>query len=238
MTDFDPISAGFRWFMSRQGSDRNDGPKSESIQAFLDDIARRMPARSLRALRLLEEFHDHLLEKASQLQRQGVNEEEAAAAAIAQFGTPDEVLQRFELESPIESEVDAMIRYLQMSVAALTFLFGAVFLAFSGFDDDRHAMFITKIVASLMIMACSFVLFHQGWTTRPLANWQRGLALASSIVSIALGSAGGVFTAHLGLVTGDWESYAFFGAALLLLQGTLATLPLVLMDSDRPNLAG
>ena len=130
-----------------------------------------------------------------------------------------------------------MIRYLQMSVAALTFLFGAVFLAFSGFDDARHAMFVTKIVASIMIMACSFVLFHQGWTTKPLANWQRGLALASSIVSIALGSAGGVFTAHLGLVTGDWESYAFFGAALLLLQGTLATLPLVLVDSDRPNLA-
>ena len=87
MTDFDPISAGFRWFMSRHGSDRNDGPKTESIQAFLNDIARRMPARSLRARRLLEEFEDHLREKASQLQRQGMNEEEAAAAAIAQFGS-------------------------------------------------------------------------------------------------------------------------------------------------------
>jgi hypothetical protein len=237
MTDFDPISAAFRWLMARRGSDQKDGTNSDPIQAFLNDIARKMPARSLRALRLLEEFEDHLRERASQLQREGVNEEEAVAAAIAQFGSAGEVLRRFELEFPIESEVDAMIRKLQMSVAALTFLFGAVFLAFSGFDDDRHAMFITKIVASIVIMACSFVLFHQGWTTRPLANWQRGLALASSIVSIALGSAGGVFTAHLGLVTGDWESYAFFGAALLLLQGTLATLPLVLVDSDRPNLA-
>jgi hypothetical protein len=236
MTDFDPISAGFRLFVARFRRDR-DGATNETIQEFLNEVAGKMPARSLRARRLLEEFEDHLWEKASQLQRQGMNEEEAVAAAIAQFGSPDEVLQRFELESPIESEVDAMIRYLQMSVAALTFLFGAVFLAFSGFDDDRHAMFITKIVASIMIMACSFVLFHQGWTTKPLATWQRGLALASSIVSIALGSAGGVFTAHLGLVTGDWEAYAFFGAALLLLQGTLATLPLVLADGDRPNLA-
>jgi hypothetical protein len=210
---------------------------TDPIQVFLNEVAGKMPARSMRARRLLEEFEDHLWERASRLQRQGMNEEEAFAAAIAQFGSSDEVLRRFELESPIESEVDAMLRYLQMSVAALTFLFGAVFLAFSGFDDDRHAMFITKIVASIMIMACSFVLFHQGWTTKPLATWQRGLALASSIVSIALGSAGGVFTAHLGLVTGDWESYAFFGAALLLLQGTLATLPLVLADGDRPNLA-
>ena len=29
-----------------------------------------------------------------------MNEEEAVAAAIAQFGSPDEVLRRFELESP------------------------------------------------------------------------------------------------------------------------------------------
>ncbi len=130
-----------------------------------------------------------------------------------------------------------MIRYLQMSVAALTFLFGTVLLAFSGFDDTRHGMFVTKIVASIMIMACSFVLFHQGWTTKPLANWQRGLALASSIVSIALASAGGVFTVHLGLVTHDWQAYAFFGAALLLLQGTLVVLPLILADTNRPNLA-
>jgi hypothetical protein len=210
---------------------------NDPIQIFLNEVARKMPARSLRAQRLLEEFEDHLRERASQFQSQGLNEEEAGVAALVQFGSPDEVLQRFELESPLESEVDAMIRYLQMSVAGLTFLFSAVLLAFSGFDDARHAMFITKIVASVVIMACSFALFHQGWTTKPLANWQRGLALASSIVSIALASAGGVFTAHLGLVTRDWQAYGFFGAALLLLQGTLAVLPLIVADTNRPNLA-
>jgi hypothetical protein len=237
MTDFDPISAGFRWFMARRGSDRNDSPKSDLIQVFLNDVARRMPARSLRALRLLEEFEDHLREKSRQLQLQGMSEDDAVAVAIDQFGSPDEVLQRFELESPIESEVDAMIRYLQMSVAALTLLFGTVFLAYSGYDDARHGMFVTKIVASIMIMACSFVLFHQGWTTKPLANWQRGVALLSSIVSIALASAGGVFTVHLGLVTQDWQACSFFGAALLLLQGTLVVLPLIPTDANQPNLA-
>jgi hypothetical protein len=221
--------------MSRPG--RSDGTNNDAIQSFLNDLARRMPRRSLRALRLLEEFDDHLRERARQLQRQGMNEEDAAAAAIAQFGTADIVLQRFELEFPIESEVDSMIRYLQMSVAALTFLFGTVFLAFSGADDVRHAMFITKIVASLVIMVCSFVLFHQGWTKRPLANWQCGLAQASSIVSIALGSAGGVFTAHLGLVTHDWEMYGFVGAGLLVLQGVLGTMHLVAAQSPNRQLA-
>jgi hypothetical protein len=209
---------------------------SDPIQAFLNEVAQKMPARSLRARRLLQEFEDHLRERADQLRLNGMNEEEAAVAAIAQFGSPDEVLQRFELESPIESEVDAMFRYVLMSVAALTFVFGAVFLAFSGIDDARGAMFITKLVASFVIMACSFALFYQGWTTKPLANWQRALALASALVSIALGSMGAVFTAHLGLVTHDWEMYGFFGAGLLVLQGTLATMPLVIVDTDRAKL--
>jgi hypothetical protein len=210
----------------------------DPIQAFLKVVARKMPFRSLRARRLLQEFEDHLRERADQLRLDGMNEEEAAVAAIAQFGSPDEVLQRFEMESPIESEVDAMIRYLLMSVACLTFLFSAVFLAVSGFDDTRHAMFVTKLVASVVIMACSFALFHQGWATKPLANWQRGLALASALISIVLGSAGAVFTAHLGLVTSDWRMFGFFGAALLLLQGTLATMPLVIADADRAKLEG
>lgn len=203
----------------------------DPFQAFLKEVARKMPARSLRARRLLEEFEDHLRERAIQLQLQGLNEEDAVVAAIAQFGSPDEVLRRFELESPIESEVDAMFRYLLMSVACLTFVFGAVFLAFSAFDDARYAMFISKIVASVVIMACSFVLFYQGWTTKPLANWQRGLALASALLSIVIGSMGGVFTAHLGLVTNDWEMYGFFGAGLLLLQGTMAAMQLTITRS-------
>ena len=103
--------------------------KIDPIQAFLNEVAGKLPARSLRARRLVEEFEDHLRERASQLRRQGMSEEEAAVAAIAQFGSPDEVLQRLELESPIESEVDAMFRYVLMSAAALTFVFGAVFLA-------------------------------------------------------------------------------------------------------------
>jgi hypothetical protein len=208
----------------------------DPIEDYLARLSQQPPFRGRGARRILQEIGTHLREAADELRRQGLDPTAAAAKAIERFGSPAVVCELFDLESPIESEEDTMIRYLLMSVACLTFTFGAVFLIFSAFDDARHAMFISKLVASAIIMASSFILFHQGWTTKPLANWQRGLALGSALLSIALGSAGAVFTAHLGLVTKDWQLYGFLGAALLVIQGTLATLPLVIAGADRANL--
>jgi hypothetical protein len=208
----------------------------DAIKDYLAKLSQQPPFRGRGARRILREIGDHLREAADELHRQGMDPAAAASKAVERFGSQSELCKLFDLESPIESEEDAMIRYLLMSVAGLSFAFGGVFLVCSGFDDARHAMFISKLVASAIIMACSLTIFYQGWTTKPLANWQRGLALASALMSIAIGSAGGVFTAHLGLVTQDWEMYGFVGAGLLVLQGVLAAMNLMAPHSPGQRL--
>jgi hypothetical protein len=201
--------------------------RDDRIEAYLQEFARQLQFHGFHSRRVLDEIRDHLQETMDELCRQGMEPAAAAAAAIERFGSPPEVVERFELETPLESEVEIMIRYLLMPVAVLTFLFGALFMVGSLFDDAHVSMFVSKLVASAIMMGCSVILFYQGWTTGPLGNWQRGLALAAALLSIMIGSMGGVFTAHLGLVTKDWEMYGFVGGGLLILQGVLATIELV-----------
>jgi hypothetical protein len=233
MTDFDRISDGFRRFISHRRRDRSN---FAPIRAYIDELSRMLPPRSGRAKRLLVEIEDHLRESASQLCSRGLSPDEAATAAVAQFGSPQQIVDRFELEFPIESEVDAMLRYILMTVAAFTCLFGGALLALSGFDDARHGMFVTKIVASVVIALCCMTVFYSAWTRKSLSTGQRGVVLASALISIMVGSMGAVFTAHLGLVTHDWQTYGFAGAGLLVLQGALATVPLLFTDADRREL--
>jgi hypothetical protein len=200
---------------------------SDPIRAYLDDLARRLRARSFRSRRVLEEIETHLRDSADALMRQGFDPGTAAEQAIERFGSPTQVLRQFEFEAPFESEVDIMIGKLLMPVAALSVLFGSVFLVASQFDDAPRAMYLVKLIVSAFVIGSSAILFHQAWTTKPLAAWHRGLELASALLSIAIGSAGASFTIHLGLVTHDWEMYGFVGAGLLLLQGVLATVGLL-----------
>ena len=187
--------------------------------------------------RVIAETRDHLQEAIDELICEGMEPKAAATLAIERFGLPNEVIEQFELEAPLESEVEVMIRYLLMPVSVLTFLFGAVFMVGSFTDDAHTSMLITKIVASAIMMGCSAIVFCQGWTTRPLQKWERGLALTAALLSIVIGSMGGVFTAHLGLVTHDWEMYGFAGAGLLVLQGVLAVVGPVMGDPSLPSAA-
>ncbi len=202
------------------------------IDEYLQEFARTLRHRSRLARRIVDEVDDHLHEAIQELTDSGFDPETAARMAIERFGSPAEVIERFNLEAPLESEVDVMIRYLLMPVAVLAFLFGAMFMVGSLHDDAPAPMLLTKLVASAIMMGCSAILFYQAWTTRPLRKWERGMALAAALLSIIIGSMGGVFTAHLGLVTHDWEMYGFAGAGLLVLQGVLAAVGPVM--NDRP----
>jgi hypothetical protein len=206
----------------------------DPIDAYLMEFGRQLPNRGRRSRRALEEVEAHLRDAADALVGQGRDPLRAAQQAVENFGSPSQVLQRFELEAPFESEVDTVIRYLLLPVTGLTVLFGTVFLIASHFDDAPLGAFAMKVVASAVMICCSAILFYQGWTTKRLANWQRGFALASALLSIAFGSAGAVFTAHLGFVTHDWEMYGFVGAGLLILQGALATIEL--LNAEPPRL--
>ena len=125
-----------------------------------------------------------------------------------------------------------MIRYLLRSVAVLTFVFGALFFILSWFDDAPPAMFTAKAAVSAIVMACSFILLFQVWVTQP-HRWERELTLAVALISIMIGSAGAVWTVHLGLVTGDWEGYGFVVGGLILLQGVFAAVDA--LNAERPK---
>jgi hypothetical protein len=204
----------------------------DPIQAYLIELTRLLPRRNWRTKRALEEIETHLYESAERLTREGMQPAAAAVDAVGRFGTPREVIERFELEAPFESEVEAMLRYCLMPTAVLSFLFGAVLMVTAWFDETRHDLFVFKLVIAATMMVCSVVLFHQGWATRPPRNWQRGLALAAALASIMIGSAGSVFTAHLRFVTHDWQMYGFVAAGLLILQGVLAVIGPVMDNSS------
>jgi len=200
---------------------------ADPIRAYLVEFSRLLSHSSRNADRVRREVEDHLYETADELCRQGIEPRLAAARAVERFGAPVDVLEQFTLEAPIECEVDVMFRYLLMPTAAITCAFGALFFVFSFLDDAPPAVFAAKIVAATVMIGCSVILFRQGWTTKPLGSWNRWLALAAALASIAIGSAHAVWTTHLGLVTMDWEYYSFVAAGLMGLQGVFAVMELL-----------
>jgi hypothetical protein len=225
MTIFDRASAGFRRLITR---DRRELPANQDpIQAYISDFASRLPCHGRRANRVLHEIEDHLRETTDYLCRQGMNPAEAARAAVGRVGTPNELIRQFDIEAPIESEVPIMVRSILLLAALLSTLFAGLFCVMAWFDDAPIAWLIMKTLVSALIMGCSMILFGQAWGHTISLRWERELAVASALLSVAFGSAGGVFTAHLGIVTHDWEMYGFVGAALLILQGVLAAIRLL-----------
>lgn len=194
----------------------------DPIQAFLIELARRMPGETSRTSRVLEEVEDHLIEKTDELRRQGLDFEAARAAAVERFGTPGEVLHRFEIEAPLESEVRAMLRFALTLTAGVTTAFAALIFVFSWVDDAPLAVTFAKVALSIVIAAYNVVLLSRLWMRQPARPWLAWLVFGGGLLMIAIGAAGFVWTAHLGEVTGDWESYGFVCGALLVFQGALA----------------
>lgn len=195
----------------------------DPIQAYLIEFARRLPDHGRRANRALQEVEDHLREEESELCRQGLEPADATVAAIERFGSSSEILRQFELQAPLESEVPTMVRSTLTPIAALTTVFAAMFFIFAWIDDAPPAETIAKVLLAVVVIAYNAILLLHLWMHRPARAWMPWLVFGGGIVLIAIGSAGFVWTAHLGLTTGDWESYGFVVAALLVLEGALAT---------------
>jgi hypothetical protein len=209
----------------------------DPIQHYLEEFSRQLPPHGRHANRVLREIEDHLCQTADQLRHQGIEPAEAARLAVQRFGAPRDVFAQFELEAPIESEVMVMVRYLLINVACVTLLFAAAFLILGWFDDAPTTVFVAKVVVSTLILGCSFVLLYRLRTTKPMQLRERGIVMGCGLISIVLGVAGAVWTAHLGLTTGDWEYYGFGGAGLLVLQGALAAMGVVVGESNASKLA-
>jgi hypothetical protein len=79
--------------------------EQESIDSYLDDLARALKIDRARARRVLAETEDHLREATHDIRETGVDEDEAAHLAIERFGTATAVANRFstELRPPFQA---------------------------------------------------------------------------------------------------------------------------------------
>ncbi|MCI0332855.1 MAG: permease prefix domain 1-containing protein [Planctomycetes bacterium] len=195
----------------------------DPIQTYLMEFARRLPSHTRRAERAVVEIEDHLRERAEELCRKGMDARAAAKVAIEQFGDISRILRQFELQAPLNCEEQPMLRNFMTAVAALTTLFAGMIFVFSWLDDAGPTSLAAKLFGAVVIIAYNIVLLARLWT-RDSRLWMRWVVSCGGLLLIAIGSAGFVWTAHLGLATGDWESYGFVAAALLVIEGVFAAL--------------
>jgi hypothetical protein len=200
----------------------------DPIRDYVTRFARLLSGHGFRGRRLLEEIECHLRELADALYRRGLEPAAAAREAIARFGSPDEVLRQFELEAPLESEVMTMVRTLLKPLAWATIALAALFLVMSWFDDAPQTAFMVKAAVSAFVIGCGLIVLHQTRMAEPRSEWQRAVVLAGAVLALVIGSAGVVWTAHLGIITGDWEYYGFGVCGLLMLLGILSAAQLTI----------
>jgi hypothetical protein len=207
----------------------------DRIDDYLQEVAGLFPQNSLRARRALKEIENHLRERADQLQCQGIDAETAATTAVERFGKAIDVFHQFEVQAPFESEVDTMIRNVLTGITGLTTAFAALFFVFSFYDDAAVLTTIAKLLLSTAILGFNLVSLYWLWRQRGERPWLRWAVFAGALFLVILGSAGFAWTAHLGLLTGDWESYGFLMSALLVFQGCFTVTTNKLNDCAAPK---
>jgi hypothetical protein len=231
MTDFDPVSVGFRWFIRRENGELpND---CDPIRSYLFEFAQRLPYRGARGNRVLTEMEDHLREVASELERHGIQSAAAAQESVDRFGTQADLLREFAHQAPFENEVLKMARIILTPVLALTTLFAGLIFLFAWFDDASTAALAMKVFLSVVVIGYNLILLHHLWAAKTTAAWEHWLVVGAALTSILMGAAMFVWSVHLGLVTGDWDGYIFVGATLLVLQGVLATFNVLISPSQQ-----
>jgi hypothetical protein len=209
----------------------------DPITDYLDAFLRQSPRYSLCARRVLREVEDHLRTRAEQFCREGIDPQEAALLSVQRFGTPAEVLRRFDREAPIESEVWKMMRYLLTPIVALTILYAGLMLLFSWWNLDGPWLIIAaKSIVAAGVIGFGLLLLRELWKAGAMSGWAVWWVFGGGLSLIAVGSANLVWAAHLGQMTGDWEYYGFVGGGLLVLEGVLAAVQSKLTESHGPGL--
>jgi hypothetical protein len=159
---------------------------------------------------------------AVQFQSKGLSAEEAQRAAVARFGRADDVAATFAEQAPLEPENEPMLRKALTVLVGTTSLFAVavIFFTFTGRDEALWWSAI-KITAGIYVLLEAWLTVSFLQKERLQRDLQRTFVFLTGLALIALGSACGVWSAHLGMVTGDWDGYTAAGALLLMLQGAV-----------------
>jgi hypothetical protein len=195
--------------------------ESQPINDYCRKLAARIPTGTTRGVRVIREVRSHLEELARSLSAGGVVTPEDQQSAIRQFGSVDEIAASFADQTPLEPENEPMIRKTFGLLVSATSLFAIAVIAFTLFGTPGEAMWwaSAKIVTGLFVLAAGSLTLALLRSERLRGDLPRLFLFLAGLALIALGSACGVWSAHLGLVTGDWDGYAGVGAVLLILQG-------------------
>jgi hypothetical protein len=192
-----------------------------SINEYCRKLAARLPAGTIRGARVVREVRNHLEEQARSLSSGGTLTLADEQEAIRQFGSVDEIAASFAAQTPLEPENEPVVRKMLVLLVSASSLFAAALLFFTllGGHDDASWWTLTKTALGVFVLAEGGLASALLWSDRLRGDMPRLLVFLAALALIAVGSATGVWSAHLGLVTGDWDGYAGAGAVLLVLQG-------------------
>ena len=195
---------------------------SSPMADYCRELKARLPAGTLRSGRVVRETRAHLEELAIQFRNKGLSPEVAQQAAVAQFGRVDDVAATFAEQAPLEPEHEPMLRMALAFLVGTTSLFAVAVILFTITNHDEALWWsVLKVIAGISVMLEAWLTISFLRHERLQRDLPRTFVFLTGLALIALGSACGVWSAHLGMVTGDWDGYIAAGALLLMLQGAV-----------------
>jgi hypothetical protein len=197
--------------------------EAHAIERFVNELAATLPAGTLRTRRILREVRAHIEEAAQLLRMEGMPDADADLEAVRRFGCVDELVKRISEEAPLEPENEPMIRNGLSLLVGTTSLYALTHMLFTliGAGEQAGWWIALKLVAGLAILAQGVLTLTLLWTNRFGGEMPRLALFLGGMGLVALGSASGVWAAHQGLVTGDWDGYSAVGSVLLVAQGAV-----------------
>ena len=194
------------------------------IRNYLDELAASLSSRNYPIDRILPEIEDHLCQRADQLRAEGWDPDKAEREAIERFGAISRVVSQFQKQPPLPCEEVIMMRRSLTVLMVLTTAYAALYVVFSVFNEPTAIFTYVKVALAAIVIAYGMLILRWQWHSSPLGDNERFAVFIGGLSLIEIGTANMVWTAHLGLVSGDWEYYGFIGGALISMFGAVATL--------------
>ncbi len=117
-----------------------------------------------------------------------------------------------------------MFRRSMTVLAALTSIYAGLHVVFSLMSEPTALFTYVKTAAAFVVVGYGLLVLSWQWSSRQIGEIRRWAVFVGGLGMIEIGTANMVWTAHLGLVSGDWEYYGFVGGALISMLGGLAVI--------------
>lgn len=117
-----------------------------------------------------------------------------------------------------------MVRYSLTALVVLTSFYALLLGGFSLLGEPAEIFAYFKLLLAAIVIGSGLLVLRWQWMPSAIDENQRWWVFVGGLSLIEIGTANIVWSAHLGLVTGDWEFYGFVGGALISLLGGLVAI--------------